>query len=181
LDALFAAYAECYDQHDSQIRRRENLVLAIHGFGGLSPDQLRTRMGSSSARSRAAGASLVGITGDLPEELIPVLGGLLSDENDSVRFHALASLGRYRKLPPPGIAEVVAHLQKGLDDPKAHVRSFTAMMLSNWGGDASPVIPRLVELATIERTKTNGVRDPGFLKALHSIDPKEAEKLEAND
>lgn len=179
LNALFAAYAECYDHYESGNRRRENLMLAIHAYGGLSPDRLREQLSSVRPRVRAAAASLVGVIGAPPDELIPMLGGLLSDLDDSVRFQALATLGRYRKLSPSGVNEVMGYLQSGLDDPKAYIRSFAARMLSHWGARAQPAVPRLVELVRMERAKTTGVRDTTFMEALRAIDPNEAGQLDA--
>lgn len=168
LNVLFEEYRNSRNgRKPSTEERRRNLMMAIHFLDAWSEEFITEKLTSEAADVRVTALSLVGFTGKAPEDLLPLMGKLVEDEDWRVRCAALSALTSYRAVPWSTISNIVDYLRIGLDDPNDIVRSRAATLLARYGMGAQAAAPRLEELAR-EYPRERGI----YLNSLLKVDPE---------
>ena len=139
------------------------LLRITHGHDGALK-LLINALTSTEPILRRDGASACAVTGRAATPLVPLLGKLLSDPDDSIRFAALQSLGSLGPVALPARDAVLPLL----NDKDAMIEAADA--LGHMGPRAQPVPPRLAEML---RTEQLTVR-LAALRSMAQIGGKEA-------
>lgn len=135
-------------------------------------------LSDSSVFVRARAAQALGAFGTNAIPAVPLLLELAAETNETVRDLAVVALGEIHSEPQL----VVPMLTGVLSDPKDWIRANAAEGLGNFGTNAIPAIPALLELYFSEqnrppRTRTDMPDTIGMVReSLKKIDPETATK-----
>jgi hypothetical protein len=117
-----------------------------------------------SAESVIAAVRALGSIGPPAEEAVPCLLNAVTSTNEAICCRALSALGKIHARP--GL--VVPVLMRCLADPRASVRQLAALSHGNFGKDAAPAIPALLQLLNDGETLVEFFA----ARALEKIDPQ---------
>jgi len=106
----------------------------------------------------------------MPSAVVPALLLSLQDEDSSVRWGSVISLGRLRQYPETVVPALLNYIQTETNMPVSTV----IITLARFGTNARLWSPTLVQMMESNRF---GIYYPSALMALKNIDPETAEPL----
>ncbi len=127
---------------DPDLLREVELALRRLGLQAVPVLVWATRDPNPTVRARAVG--LLGNGGDLKPSTEPILDALfpvMSDSEELVRLHVVASISEYTNNP----GRALPQLSKALEDPAPKVRAAGAKAVSRFGSRAVSVLPSVRE------------------------------------